>query len=291
MLDAVLVHLRELGLLKDERAARCNVFVRLDNVLVNVFDGDGRYYYLRMAEAYDLEREYEVSRSVAALVGRFVPQPLAFFRIGKLSCMVAEGVDFHIVTGPSLLKATAATPVVRELLAFFDYAAGALTAPGSLARVDDLGEILTARYVGTEQEPLCARVLESSDLAALRALPAQRQHGDFVPNNFGMRDGRLVIFDWEDFGKVDVPGFDLAVLLGSLVDFHPVRLRAMRDAWLARVPDAPAPWLDEACRRSRIDTCLFLRSLPFYLSLFMWLKDRYSPAIRLKVNRAVVALL
>ena len=52
-----------------------------------------------------------------------------------------------------------------------------------------------------------------------------------------------------------------------------------------------AEWLDEACRLSRIDTCLFLRSLPFYLSLFMWLKDRYSPAIRLKVNRAVVALL
>lgn len=291
MLDDVLVRLRELGLLKDENAAHCNVFVRLDNVLVNVFDDDGRYYYLRMAEAYDMQREYDVARSVAEVVGRFVPQPLAFFRIGKLSCMVAEGVDFEIVTGAALLDATSSTPAVRELLAFVEYAAGALAAPGSRAHVDDLAEILTARYLGTEQEPLCARVLESSNLAALRELPSQRQHGDFVPNNFGMRGDRLLIFDWEDFGKVDVPGFDLAVLLGSLVDFHPGRLRALRDAKLARAPDAQAEWLDEACRLSRIDTCLFLRSLPFYLSLFMWLKDRYSPAIRLKVNRAVVALL
>ena len=128
MLDDVLVRLRELGLLKDENAAHCNVFVRLDNVLVNVFDDDGRYYYLRMAEAYDMQREYDVARSVAEVVGRFVPQPLAFFRIGKLSCMVAEGVDFEIVTGAALLDATSSTPAVRELLAFVEYAAGALAA-------------------------------------------------------------------------------------------------------------------------------------------------------------------
>jgi len=288
MLDDVLARLREQGLLSDERAAHCNVFVRLDNLLVNVFDHDGRHYYLRMTEAYDLEQEYRVARSVAELVGRFVPQPRAFFRLDKLTCMVTEGVEFEVVTGSTLLEATTNAPVVRELLAYFDHAAGALAVSGGSTHVDDLARILTERYVGTEQEQLCTRVLETSDLDALRALPAQRQHGDFVPNNFGMRGDRLLIFDWEDFGKVDLPGFDLAVLLGSLVDFDPGRLRAMRDAELAR---APVAWLNEACRLARIDTGLFLRSLPFYLCLFMWLKDRYSPAIRLKVNRAVAALL
>jgi len=88
-----------------------------------------------------------------------------------------------------------------------------------------------------------------------------------------------------------VPGFDLAVLFGALVDFNPRKLRGMRDAALAGRPATAVPWMEGACRVNNLDIRLFMQSLPFYLSLFMWLKDRYSPAIRLKVNRAIVALL
>lgn len=291
MLDLVLARMRQLDLIRDERAAHCNVFVRLDNVLANVFDADGRYYYLRMADAYDLEGEFQVAESVARTVGRFVPQPLAFFREGRLSCMVVEGVHFDIVTGEQLIRARPTSPLAKELLAYFCHASSAMAVPDRKADVGASVEILTERYRGTEQASLWNRVLQQSNLDWLKSLHRQKQHGDFVPNNFGMRSNGLVIFDWEDFGKVDLPGFDLAVLFGALVDFQPRKLRALRDAVLSGSTRGAIPWLGEACRLSRVDQHHFLHALPFYLSLFMWLKDRYSPAIRLKVNSAIVALL
>ena len=61
----------------------------------------------------------------------------------------------------------------------------------------------------------------ASDVAAL---PRIHQHGDLTVNNIGIADGKLTVFDWEDFSLVDLPGFDLAVLLLSMNDFNMQRL-------------------------------------------------------------------
>jgi aminoglycoside phosphotransferase (APT) family kinase protein len=290
MLDAVLEAMHRQGLLSDPTRARCNVFVRLDNVLANVFDPDGRHYYLRMAEAYDLEPEYQIAQSVASSAGRFVPQPIAFLRTGKVSCIVVEGIKFSVVRGDQLLRAPPRGKLARELIAYLSHAASNQTSKDRPASIARLVDAISERYDGTEQEGLLRKVLAHSDLDALSRLPSQRQHGDFVPNNFGMRPEGLVVFDWEDFGRIDLPGFDLAVLVGSLVDFEPKRLQDVRDASLrARKP--LVRWLDEACRAAGLSPADLMRALPLHLALFMWLKDRYSPAIRLKVNRAIVGLL
>ncbi|HQR40299.1 MAG TPA: phosphotransferase, partial [Blastocatellia bacterium] len=221
MLDAVLTQMSEMGLLRDPDRAKCNIFVRLDNVLANVFADEGQYYYLRIAQAYDLEGEYRIAQSVAGLAGRFVPQPLAFFRVGRISCIVVEGVDFRVVTRATLMNADSGEPVIRELLEYLQYVGPKRTDPSARAQVAELRVAMNERYRGTDNEALWAKVLAQTDLVSLAELPSQPQHGDFVPNNFGLRDDRLVIFDWEDYGRIDVPGFDLAVLLGSVVDFEP----------------------------------------------------------------------
>lgn len=291
MLDAVLRAMQDHGLLRDAQRARCNVFVRLDNVLANVFAEDGRYYYVRMAEVYDLEQEYRIALSVAASVGRFVPQPLAFLRAGRVSCIVYEGIKFEIVTSARLLRGSGSDRLIRELLAYLSHAADRQTCADRPASVASLTEALSERYLGTEQESLIRTVAARTDIEALRWLPSQLQHGDFVPNNFGLRRDGLVVFDWEDFGRIDVPGFDLAVLLGAIVDFDPQRLRALRENLPKGRGRRHVRWLDDACRAARLEPDVLLDAMPFYLALFMWLKDRYSPAIRQKVNRAIDGLL
>ena len=291
MLDIVLARLRALGLLPLESQAYCNVFVRLDNVLVDVFDEYGRHYYLRMADAYDLEPEYRIAMAVGQAVGRFVPQVLAFIREGDLSCIVLEGVEFTVLSGTAVRTTKPSDALGRELLAYFGHASRSLAMADQRVALNTLVESVENRYRGTPQEPLWNRVLSATNLQQLAALPSQRQHGDFVPNNFGMRPQGLVIFDWEDFGRVDLPGFDLAVLLGSLVDFDPTELRGLRDAALTGHGALQVPWLRDACRIAGVEQRSLLRALPFHLLLFMWLKDRYSKAIRDRVSLAVESLL
>jgi len=278
MLDIVLGKLRDLGLLPVDGRAHCNVFVRLDNVLVDVFDEYERHYYLRMADAYDLEQEYRIAMAVGQSVGRFVPQVLAFIREGSLSCIVLEGVEFSVLSGTAVRSTRPSDPLGRELLAYFGHATRSMTIGNRPAALDNLIESVENRYRGTDQEALWRRVLSTTDLQQLASLPSQRQHGDFVPNNFGMRPQGLVIFD-------------LAVLLGSLVDFDPENLRALRNAALTGYGKFQVPWLREACRIAGIEQRALLRALPFHLFMFMRLKDRYSQSIRERVSRAVESLL
>jgi hypothetical protein len=58
-----------------------------------------------------------------------------------------------------------------------------------------------------------------------RRLSYVRQHGDLVANNVGVTARGIVIFDWEDFGRVELPGFDIALFLASCLDYNPVMLK------------------------------------------------------------------
>lgn len=291
MLDLLIGRLEGLGLLHPGDTVHCNVNVRLDNALVDVYDDRGRYYHLRMTEAYDLDREHRIALAVSQAFGLFVPQPVAFIREGRLSCIVFEGVDFKVVSGPQLCGARPDDRLASDLVAFFERASSVAVADDGDPTVAQLVDALRTRYRGTDHEALVQRVLSVTDVGKLGQLKQLRQHGDFVLNNLGMRPAGLFIFDWEDYGRVCVPGFDLAVLLGSAVDFNPARVRALRKATLKPSDARQIAWFGDACRAIGTDAQSFWGAAPFYLLLFLWLKDRYSEAIRLKVARAIQGLL
>jgi len=115
-------------------------------------------------------------------------------------------------------------------------------------------------------------------------LPRILQHGDLAVTNIAIAGDEVVFFDWEDFGLVDVLGFDLAVAVLSLNDFDAVRLRARLAA-----PTADAALIRRGCARLNLSTSLFLELLPVYLSLFAKVKRTwgYDPAVS---ARAVAAL-
>jgi thiamine kinase-like enzyme len=48
-------------------------------------------------------------------------------------------------------------------------------------------------------------------------LPQLPQHGDFCVDNLLVRpDGRIVVIDWEEFGAVRLPAYDLLTLFASV---------------------------------------------------------------------------
>ena len=118
----------------------------------------------------------------------------------------------------------------------------------------------------------------------IEGLPRILQHGDLAVNNIAVAGGELVFFDWEDFGLVDLAGFDLAVVLLSL---HKFDARLLRERLATRTMEARLVW--RCCARLNMSTDLFLDLFPAYLSLFIKTKQfgGYDPAVS---ARAVVAL-
>ena len=64
---------------------------------------------------------------------------------------------------------------------------------------------------------LYSRIREQLHGLARLGLPSVPQHGDFALGNVLVRrGGGVVVVDWEDFGAVRLPGYDLVALFATL---------------------------------------------------------------------------
>ena len=63
-------------------------------------------------------------------------------------------------------------------------------------------------------------------IGTMRTIP---QHGDLAINNIGKSKQGIIVFDWEDYGHITVPGFDLCVLLFSGTRFQMNDLKGIID--------------------------------------------------------------
>jgi hypothetical protein len=149
------------------------------------------------------------------------------------------------------------------------------------------------KIIGDLQDLELAALLRSYlrrlDLERLRLLPHIRQHGDLVANNIGLAPRTLVIFDWEDFGRVQLPGFDVALLLMSFLDFDVIRLKH----WFERnEPCELDDIVTTAADHLGISRSMLWMWLPIYLAHFLYLKTAFSyrPAIKDRVRGVLEAL-
>jgi len=119
-------------------------------------------------------------------------------------------------------------------------------------------------------------------------LPSIPQHGDFTVNNLGVSDKGLVVFDWEDYGKVGLPGFDVCMLIASDLRLQPNRLRALVRGEM-QCPGY-ATLIAKACPLIGLTPELFLRLVPLYLVVFLDLKRDYGQSIRVAVKQLIDGL-
>ena len=79
----------------------------------------------------------------------------------------------------------------------------------------------------------CEQTLAAFPAGSLNGLPPVPQHGDLFVNNMLLHDRRWYILDWETFGKVDLPFYDVLTLVFS---------------WLRAGGETPSEW-NEPLRR------------------------------------------
>jgi hypothetical protein len=74
----------------------------------------------------------------------------------------------------------------------------------------------------------CAQLRAQCSEAWVASLPVIPQHGDFFVNNLVIQHGQFRFLDWESYGMVDLPFYDLFTFLVSLLGWG-----AARDGWSA----------------------------------------------------------
>jgi len=282
VLDAVTRILRARRLLGPDEAAGFNVRLISEHLLhIVAHTRDGASFHVKVKACGSLPNEYRNYSDAARIFPEYVPEILAHEYINDREVIVIRGVAHRPALAGTGRRDRRA--LGRQLVRFFDAASTGARVPDP---VEPHGVFLRRLEERATDRECAAIVGEWIENGQLDRLPHIRQHGDFVLNNLGLTPTGLVVFDWEDFGRISLPGLDLCTLLASDTGFDAARLLAIVDG-SREPPDVPALVVQQSCPGMGLTPELFRQLVPLYLIVFLDLKMDYGVAITRTVRNLI----
>lgn len=280
MRDDLYDFLYERRLLKPSERPQMSVELGTHHALaIHLVAATGRRLYIKASSVVSLEGEYAALLSASECVPEAVPKLLGYGRRGGFDFLACEGYSLERISGQRLMKIVEQRPShFARLLA-------------RLGRVNlqsveqvksvELLDLIDRTYGGSSVRELIRPWLTTEGKLLVASLPKCVQHSDLTVNNIGMHRDNILLFDFEDYGKVSVPGFDLFTLLASSSDFNVDLIREMMGT---PGEDGVVSWYSEViecyCREVTIAEAHFRTLIPLYLIAFAALKSSYGSAIR-----------
>jgi hypothetical protein len=254
-----------------------------DTVWLDAFRRDGSFVHAKVAEHVTLREEVRVYHEALHAYDDFMPAPIGYSVRGPWEIFLAEGIEHRPLSVNPLNRSRGAHQLREELSRFFARGAQKTSPNSPVHDHDALLKSLDATFRDTPFVPLVKYWRSSEARQLLDAIGAAPQHGDFVTNNIGTRKSRLVVYDWEDFGKVSLPGFDLCTFAISLMNEG----MADEDGLMhdGTGGDCLGSLVNPACAALNLDADHFWRLVPLYLLTFLHLKQGYGSRIRSRIER------
>lgn len=238
--------------------------------------------FIRIVERQKGERDFAILAFLAARLGASISQPTQILRSGDLVCGLFPFV-FHEklrpqrIAGANTLLRKVAHLLVAMHAAGIDYA--------SQHGEGDAATRLEVADCGADDTPAFRGYLETTFLKSAGNRPPAAQHCDFTYANLGLAgDGTLMVFDWEQYGMVRLPGFDFATFLFG----HHHHCGTTDE--LVRSPDALIAVIERDFGRGFLESIgftadSFVAVFPAYLRMFWMLKrDGFSAAINRRMQ-------
>jgi hypothetical protein len=274
--------LSELGLLASGSNPRFHFgLTKGDTLWTDAYVDRRRYFHVKLSDVVSLRDEANIHAEAFGWFSSLMPRPLGHCIRDGWAIFVTEGVPHRQFFPDDVLNRRRATEWVPEICRFFER-----------SRLDPMtgsphaafGTLLASLETSFKDSPFEAVLTPWSSglgLRELEALRLTRQHCDFVPNNMGVTDSGLVVFDWEDFGKISLPGLDLCTLVVSCVSGDTDMVLANGGSALA---ERCSVFVNPACVALDMDVALFWRLVPLYLLTFLHLKNTYGRDVRIRIS-------
>ncbi len=282
MIEIVSEVLSELGLSSPGKPPRYNIVITKGAYFVlEAFVDEKTFYHVKAGEIQSMRALYEANEHAWSIFPDVMPQPIGRIEKGTWEVIVSQGVLFSPIRAEKLRSSERSS--FRHLVEFFACAKSRAEVRPREAHSRFLQGTVLQGVGDTSLFPLVQPCLTDELLGSIDALPHIEQHGDFVLNNLGDRGDRIVVFDWEDFGKTVLPGLDLFTLLLSLTEFDEDKIRGIMNADEAAGSDFDS-LIESVCDATELDPRLFRRLIPVYLLEFRYLKRSYTTQIQEKVG-------
>lgn len=267
MIDLARQALNDVGLLPLDAPARYNFLVKR-HVQIQVFANDNQFFNLKFSRTESVAREHDAVCEVFSLFPTLVAEPLALVASDPFEISICRGVAARRLSKEAI---EADPPLFIE--AINDYtlrAKSGLSVEGDPAQhrqfvVSVLNDLPHAPF-----REAALGWLSSGGARTLEGLPYVKQHGDFGRTNLGFADGRIVVFDWEEFGSVLLPGYDVLLLVASQLELDAGRIeRVVREGAPAYLGEI----VDFFCTTYNMAKETFLDLIPMMFVIFLHAKE------------------
>jgi Phosphotransferase enzyme family len=208
MIDIVTDVLQHEGLLTDFSNTSVNM-ISGGAINFQVFSGQSNKFWNVKVARTDLQREYHALQRAMSIIPDAVPIPLSLRRRDGLDLLVTGGIAVQAVRRMS-------KEFIAFLTRYLETTTMGFREADAVTHRRFLSDICGSGCLDEWSGEL-GSWLASSQSGFIDDLPLVAQHGDFCLHNLGVSHGHYIIFDWEDFGRVWLPGFDLIVFVVSFL--------------------------------------------------------------------------
>jgi len=282
VIGTVTAALVDLGLLRLGPEPRFHIgLTRGDTLWIDAFIDPQHYFHVKCSNVISLAEEARVYAEAAEGFGNFVPSALGYRVRDGWEIFVTEGVAHRQLFPSDLMNPLHARKWVPALCRFFERSRRNTAPCAQPSTAPALLSLLETQFKDSRFAPILKPWCMGAGQRELEGLGSIRQHCDFVPNNIGVTRAGLVVFDWEDFGKVCLPGLDLCTLVVSCVDVDADSVLVGNSRTLA---ERCSGLVNPACDALNMEVALFWRLLPFYVLVFLYLKGAYASDVRTRIG-------
>lgn len=212
MINFVVQILLEEGCLEDPVNIAANVILGR-SVNIQVFDiPHAKFYNIKLSK-FKLDREYRGLLLANSTLPGCVPVVICRKERNGFDLLISRGEAFDHVRKLS-------PSVIEFVQIYFKSANIGFVDLGAMCHRRFLQDIGRTEHLDEWQASLEVW-LSSSYSRFIDRMPRVAQHGDFFLLNLGVSSGRYIIFDWEDFGRVCLAGYDVIMLAISALEFKP----------------------------------------------------------------------
>ena len=217
-----------------------------------------------------------------------VPRPIGRQVHKGWDVFVAQGVHHKPFVFSSEANGRPFGKVLEDLSQFFRISANAGRLSGASLSHELFIDVLQQHFRSSTLSSIAAHWIQKAQSHGVCGLPLIAQHGDFVINNLAYNGQQLVVFDWEDFGKYQLPGLDICSFCFSATS-SAQELQALMSSRTI-LDTALGKFVHSACHASAIDIDLFKRLIPLYLLGFLYAKREYSATVQSRIEAAISQL-
>ena len=243
--------------------------------------------HVKFSESTDLAEEARRCAAASLAYPGLAASFVGYVKQDGLDILATRAVEHVALSPQGLARADPGEPVMRGLLDYFGAMRSAQAPPlPSVVANRDLVPTLRQFFAALPVAPQALNWLDDRLHARVRDLPDQPQHGDFVVNNLGLGAAGLVIFDWEDFGRLNLPGLDVYTLRMSAGWGLPAMLAAVGPS-----QQYLPPLVQRLCAVLGLALADFEALIPLYLLAFRFLKQAYGAEVRARMDNLLSACL